>query len=499
MAWDPEFEVAFKPKAVAVVGASRESAGWGDFVSALQRAQFPGSIYPINPRAAGEKIRGLTAYPNLVSVPEHIDLVMVSVPADAVPAVLEDCIAADARNIHIFTAGFRETGEEKGIRLEREIKEIAKRGGLRILGPNCMGLHVPAGRITTWDQFSPESGPVAFISQSGGHAGQFVGDGARFGLKFSKVISIGNTTVMDSIDFLEYLANDPETGIICMYLEGVSDGNKLTSMVRQINLTKPVVIWKGGLTQWGSKAVASHTGALGGEREVWDAFYRQTGAVRVDGLEELLDVTMTLQCLAPLPSSHIALMGGGGGNSVAGADVCTRAGLDLPTLADGTQAKLRTFIPPDGTIIRNPLDIGVVLRDVNLLLQALEPVAADPTIDSIIFALPLGLLVGGSAAGSLAAQGQQMTQEALRGEVEKQFQVVMDCLIKFDRENEQHKPIIIVLQPGLGPFIPGMRGRAQEMLLEEGIPVYFSLERAARAVGKVYQYHDFLRRVGREG
>ena len=494
MAWDPEFEVAFNPKAIAVVGASRETQFFGDFVGNLQRSGFPGRIYPINPKAVGGEIHGLKVYPNLVSVPEHIDLVIVSVPSHAVLSVLEDCIAADAKNIHIFTAGFKETGDKKGIELEERLREVAKRGGLRIVGPNCMGLHIPASKLTTWESVE-EPGPVAFLSQSGGHAGQFVREGARFGIRFSKVVSYGNASVLDSIDFLEYLADDSETELVCMYIEGVRDGAKLTSLVREINKKKPVIVWKAGLSDSGARAVASHTGSLGGEKEIWDAFYKQTGAVRVDGLEELIDVTMTFLYLRPLCSGQVALIGAGGGNSVAGADVCARDGLGLPTLTEKTQKELGSFIPPEGTIIRNPLDIGVVLTDINLLLRSLEPVAADPMIDSIIFALPLGLIILGSAGGGLLTQTQQPLMDALREVMEKQSRVVLDILVKFDHENAYRKPLIVVLQPALGPFLPGQRGRIQQELLKEGIPVYFSLERASRAVGKFVQYHEFHRRL----
>ena len=217
----------------------------------------------------------------------------------------------------------------------------------------------------------------------------FTGDGARFGIYFSKVISFGNVLFLDSTDFLEYVAAEPETGIICMYLEGVRDGRRLAQLVREVNKTKPVIVWKGGLTKWGAKAVASHTGSLGGEREIWDAFYRQTGAVRVDTMDELLDVTMTFLYLDPLSSRRLALLGAGGGNSVAGADVCAREGLELPTLSQKTLNELRSFIPPEGTSIRNPLDIGLVIRNIEFLLRALEPVAADPVIDCIILAMPL--------------------------------------------------------------------------------------------------------------
>ena len=488
MVWDPEFEVAFNPMTVAIVGVSRKPHFF-DFVAHLQNAGYEGHIYPINPRAAGEEHLGCKFYPDLVSVPEPIDLVIISTPRETVPAVLEDCIAANAKNIHIFAAGFKEVGDARGIELEKQVVEIAKRGGLRILGPNCMGLHVPSSRITTWEELDPENGPVAFVSQSGGHAGQLVRDGGRFGIRFSKVISFGNAAVLDGTDFLEYLATDPETKLICMYLEGVKDGGRFTSLVKDINKEKPVIVWKGGLTESGSRAVASHTGSLGGEKEVWDAFYKQTGAVSISSLEELIDVTMAFLYLRPPHSRNAALIGAGGGNSVAGADTCARSGLDLPTLTEATLKELGSFIPLEGTIIKNPLDIGVVLMYINMLIRALDPIATDPLIDSIIFALPLGMmprsLINGQGRDARLGRLGVLWEGLRRG--------VMESLIRFHRENAYGKPIVIVLQQSAGGFSPDLQEQAHQGFLEAGIPAYFSLERASRAMAKLIQYHEFHR------
>jgi acyl-CoA synthetase (NDP forming) len=180
-------------------------------------------------------------------------------------------------------------------------------------------------------------------------------------------------------------------------------------------------------------------------------------------------------------------MGAGGGNSVAGADVCAREGLELPTLTEKTLKQLRSFIPPEGTFITNPLDIGIVLRDINLLLRSLEPIAADPLIDSIIFAMPIQLVFGGMNLAVLASQDQQ----AIRSEVDKQVGVVLDSIIKFNNENVQRKPLIMTLQPGIGPLLPGGRARVQQELIRAKIPVYLSLDRASRALSKFIQYHEY--------
>ena len=485
MSWNSDFEIAFDPKAIAVVGVSREPGMGFDFVVNLQQAGYKGNIYPVNPKAAGGEIDGLKAYPDLVSIPEQIDLVVVSVPSKAVPAVLEDCIAANAKNIHIFTAGFRETGEEKGIELEERIREIAKRGQLRVVGPNCMGLHVPASHVSAWGGVhGAGSGPVGFISQSGGHAGRLVRDSAQLNIGLSKVISFGNATVMNDLDFLEYLANDPQTKIICMYLEGTKNGNTLTNMVREVNRTKPVIIWKGGLTEWGARAVSSHTGSLAGEMQTWDAFYKQTGAVRVDSVEELAEMAMTFLYLSPDAGRRVALMGAGGGNSVAGADVCAREGLELPVLNDATLHELRKIIPADGTFIRNPLDIGIVMWDINLLLQAIEPVAGDNGIESLLFSLFLGVS---------PRYRRELADEALRQMSEERSMMAARCLIEFANGNNHHKPLITVLQEGVVGRRPGLMERVQRELLQGGVPAYLSLQRASRCLGKFLDYHDFQR------
>jgi acyl-CoA synthetase (NDP forming) len=489
MTWDSGFESAFNPEAVAVVGASRKTPPFSDFVRILLDAGFPGRIYPVNRNAVGEEIHGLKVYPNLSSVPEPIDLVTITVPASAIPSVLEECVATNAKNIQIYTAGFKEAGDEQGSVLEEKLKHIAASGGLRILGPNCMGIHVPNSKLTTWVNYDPEPGPVAMLAQSGGHAGQFVFDAPLYGLHLSKVISYGNAAVLDCIDFLEYLATDAESEIICMYLEGVSDGGRLTTLVREINITKPVIIWKGGTTESGVKAAASHTGSLGGQIVAWDAFFKQTGAVRADSSDELLDLAMTFRYLRPMSGNRVALVGGGGGNSVAGADVCSKAELDLPTFTEATLQELKGFIPREGAILRNPIDLATVMADFNTLMRAIKSAISDPLIDAVILSLSPGLFFFKAAMGSKS--GMSDIQEAM----DRESEIMLDTLIEFDHSNANKKPLIIVFVENLARFLPGQEERCRHKLLKEGIPVYYSLERASHAIGKFVHYHEFQKAV----
>ncbi|MBI2329642.1 MAG: CoA-binding protein [Chloroflexi bacterium] len=476
MAWDPALEVAFHPRVVAMVGVSADTkrsgprpGGGSSFISSYEQLGFQGRIYPVNPKTT--KILGRKAYPNVSSIPEPVDLVVISVPAPAVPEVLEDCITANARNIHIYTSGFEETGEEAAKELGRRVRQIALRGGLRLIGPNCMGLYVPKTGIGSFAQLSRESGPVAFISQSGGHCNWFCHYAANYGIYFSKVISFGNAYILDSTDFLEYLAVDPDTGIICMYLEGVKDGSKLFRQVKEINRVKPVILWKAGLTESGSRAVASHTASLAGKEAIWRGFFAQTGAVPVLSLEEMAEMTMTFLYVKPPRGKRVAVLGSGGGSSVASADVCSREGLEVPALTQETQAELRKFISPAGTSIKNPLDTGLIFRDVSLLEREIALVAADPLIDMLIVRPHLDM------AHSIGPD---------------QVDRLVNYLRDFSRDNPHGKPMVLSFNSWANdPWEAELRARLQVELPQKGVPVYSSLDSASRALAKLFEYHRF--------
>ena len=470
MAWDPDLEVMFHPTTIAVIGASRTKPGqgWLGLLGCIREFGFTGRIYPINPNA--DEINGLKAYPNLVSVPEPIDLVIISVPAPAVPAALKDCIASGNKNVHIFTAGFKETGEEEGIELQKEIEEIAHSGDLRVVGPNCMGLYVPKVRLVTWTPAPADSGPVAFVTQSGGHAGDFANYASQFGIRFSKAISYGNALTLDSTDFLEYLADDAETGIITMYLEGVKDGGKLLRLVKEINRTKPMIILKGGLTESGARAVASHTGSLAGGENVWNAFFKQSGAVRVTSLEEMADVALAFLHLSPPQGRRVAIVGTGGGVGVAAADACASAGLEVPILSTETLKELRSFISPAGTSIRNPLDADVFLGEISLLERALEAVSVDPLIDMLIISLHLDWLYD-------IAQGDHIAELAT-------------YLATSARNHVHDKPYVVSWRTYRGdPDLDQARAMLQQELIGAGVPVYEGIPRAAAALAKLAEHH----------
>jgi acyl-CoA synthetase (NDP forming) len=474
VAWDTTLEKAFNPKAIAIVGVSSDAKrgapwapGGASFITSHEQLGFRGRIYPVNPKAS--EVLGYKTYPTVSSIPETVDLVIVAVPAQVLPGVLEDCIKANAKNIHAFTAGFEETGEKEGIELGKKVREIAEHGGLRIIGPNCMGLYVPSAGIGTFDQMPKKSGSVCFVSQSGGHCNWYTHYGPNYGVYFSKAISFGNAYVLDSTDFLEYLATDSETRIICMYLEGVKDGRKLLRQVREINRVKPMIIWKAGLTDYGSRAVASHTASLAGQEAIWRGFFAQTGAVPVFSLEEMAEMTMSFLYMKPPKGKRVAVMGLGGGTSVAAADTCSREGLDVPSLSQNTQNELKKFISLAGASIRNPLDTGLVFRDVATLAREMELVVADPVIDMLIIMPHL-----------------DMTRHVGLEQVDK----MIDYLCDFARNNPYGKPIALVFHSFANdPWESELRAKLRVELSNKGIPVYGTLSGASRVLAKLAGYY----------
>ena len=480
MAWDPALEAAFHPKTVAVVGVSSDakregprSFGGAGFIHSFEQLGFRGRIYPVNPKA--KELLGLKTYPDVSSIPEPVDLVVVSVPAQALPSVLEDCITANARNIHVYTAGFEETGEEDARELGQKVRQIALRGGLRIIGPNCMGLYVPEAGVGTFDRMPKESGPVSFVSQSGGHCNWFSHYAPDYGIRFSKAISFGNAYVLDSTDYLEYLMVDPQTEIICMYLEGVKDGRKLLKQVREINPVKPVILWKAGLTEAGSRAAASHTASLAGQEAVWRGFFAQTGAVPVFSLEEMAEITMTFLYVKPPPGKRVAVLGLGGGSSVASADACNREGLEVPTLTQETQAELKKFIPLAGSSIKNPLDTVMMFNNMSFLEREIELVAADPLIDMLIV---------------------RPHMDIVRATGPEQVDGFINHLCDFSKNNPYGKPVVIAFESfGNDPWETEMRSKLQVELPQKGVAVFHSLTGASRALARFFEYHRFQREL----
>jgi acetyltransferase len=348
---------------MAVVGLSPDPHGtWLNqvYLQAPLNAGFKGHVYPVNLK--GGYIGKLRVYASLRDVPGPVDYVISCVPARHTPDLLEDCLAAGVRVVQLYTAGFSETGQGEGIELQKRLLEIARRGRLRLIGPNCMGVYCPSSGMSFSLDFPREPGNIGLLCQSGGNAIYLIRSGSARGLRFSKAISYGNACDLNECDILEYLAGDPETEVIAAYLEGTSDGKRLADVLAKAASVKPVVVYKGGYTEAGSRAAASHTGAMAGSQGIWDGVIRQAGAIRVNSIEEMADTLMGLLRMRPLGGLNTCVVGVGGGASVLASDELEKAGLKLPPIPVPLQERMQQIIPPAGGMLRNPIDAFPLTR-----------------------------------------------------------------------------------------------------------------------------------------
>jgi succinyl-CoA synthetase alpha subunit len=349
----------FHPESIAIVGISADLTKiWIKqlYVDSLLKGGYDGRIYLVNPR--GGEMMGFPIYRSLLDIPGPVDHVIVSVPAPYTPAILEECCHKGVKVVHVFASGYAETGEPERIRLQNRLQEIAKRGNIRIIGPNCLGIYYPKGKIGLSPDFPLESGPVGYLSQSGGNVTYMVRHALARGLRFSKVVSYGNACDINECDLLDYLAEDSETEVIAAYIEGTSDGQRLVAALNKAASAKPVVVFKGGYTDGGLRAASSHTGALAGADTTWDALLRQAGAIRVDSIEEMVDMLVALLRVSPPKGPNTCVVGHGGGASVMVTDELERVGLRLTPVPEEIRERLKQFIDLANSMLRNPIDAG---------------------------------------------------------------------------------------------------------------------------------------------
>ncbi len=458
-----KLERAFNPGCLAIVGDSKK----GGFHWIHNESTFQGKVYSVqvNPESAEEVAAlGVESFSSLTDIPEPVDLVIVAVPRVAALDVLEDCIRKDVACVHFFTAGFAETGTEEGIRLERRLTERAEEAGMHIVGPNCRGIFTPGiGLRQIGDQYSGVSGKVGIISQSGGHAMYFVREAHLEGVDVNKSVSYGNGIVLDASDFLDYFGQDPAIEIIGVYVEGVKDGGRFFRVLREVASRKPVIVWKGGWTEDGGRAVGSHTASLAVPEAVWAAVMRQSGAIPVYGQEAMIDTIKALEHLPPVLGDRLGIVGGAGGQSIAATDAFAAVGFRVPPLTEASYRELSTFFSDVGGSYRNPLDTDAG-RNRRELVRVLDIVERDANIDSIVL---------------LSRVGTFMFSEELR---EADFEAAVGIRAKTS------KPVLAVL-----PFaMPEEMAEARQMIprfQEGGVPVFPTAERAAVALRNALDHH----------
>jgi len=449
----------FNPRSIAIVGLPRGLKAGKLFLLALLDQGYPGKIYPVNPKA--EEIDGLKSYPSLSAIPDPVDLAIILTPHKITLPVIKECAEKGVKGIVLFTAGYKETGTDEGNDREQEIVRIAQSAGMRIIGPNGMGLYSPKTGISFFPQLSKEPGTVGIISHSGSLTNILGYVAPKKGIRFSKVVSLGNECDLNSADFLEYLGSDMDTQLVGAYVEGIKDGSRFFSALRNASFEKPVVIWKVGLTPEGSQAAVSHTGAMTGAVDIWKGIAKQGGAVQVAGIEEWIDTLMAFSLLPRDPGNRVAIISGPGGLAVSAAEACGREKLKLAELLPKTRKILSEFVPDTGTSLKNPVDVGLTASlDMDIYIEAARTVAADPNVDIIT-----------------------MIGVGFSDETNKKY---TDAMIQ--ARKEFNTPFMIVNVPGLDSEFAGTFCNA-------GIPFFESSERAMKSYAKLVRYYRWLQNI----
>ncbi len=478
MSLEQQLDYLFDPKSVAVIGASNALGKWGYHILSLLLAKGGREIYAINRNEP--QVQGLKAYQSMREVPGPVEFAVVTVPFQHVPAAMEDCVQKGVKAAVVISGGLAETGEE-GARIEHEVVEIARRGGIRFVGPNCMGHFDSSSDFFTVPYLPPvKKGSLALITQSGNTSQTIVYLACEMGLGFSKYISSGNEADLHFEDYLEYLAQDDETEIILGYIEGLREGRRFFELAKEITRKKPIVILKVGRTEAGARAARSHTAALAGSDVVCEAAFKQCGVISVEEVSELIDVALVLLG-QPLPRGRrVGVLSTGGGMAVMAADVLMRQGLELPPLSPATIEKMNSILTPRWSHV-NPVETGGDMFSYPCLWALIE----DENIDA-------ALVIG--AAGAAASYARWVNlPPSMRGEVDRWIessddseQSDMDKLMEL--MSRYQKPVVMA---HMG--IPDMRrGKLYEKMERNHVIPYLTPERAARALAHLVEYSEYL-------
>jgi acyl-CoA synthetase (NDP forming) len=460
----------FYPDSVAIVGASPEVTGDRfPFFQALLKSGYQGQLYPVNPNYA--EICGYRTFPSLSQIPGPVDLAIITLRAQNVPPIISGCVQKGVRFAVIFSSGFSESGNKV---LEEEVQDLARQGPTRLIGPNCIGPYCPeSGLSFVMEERPKEWGNVGYVSQSGGHSITYKTLAKSRGIQFDKILSIGNQCDLSLQEVLRYYAQDPKIEVICAYVEQAKSGQEFSQALREVARQKPLIIWKGGSTEPGARAALSHTGALASYSPVWQKSISQLGVISVDDLEEMADATFACLSISPPRGRRVGIVVAGGGSSVEMTDICARAGLEIPLLAEETQRKIAPLVPQANTSLKNPVDLGFFGFFPKVYSQAIRQASLDPNIDCLML--------------------YQIT------EYFAQFNAEFDWVEAISREmaqirQEAHKPLVTIIPP-LEQENLDFIGRRQALiqnLRQDRIPVFPTVKRAAKVLYRLHQYGRFL-------
>ena len=481
----------FEPRSIAIIGASATKMKWGYIVPAnILAGGWKGDLYPVNPHET--EILERPAFKSVKDIPGEVDLAIITIPANHVEEAVMECVEKGVRTCIVISGGFSETGKE-GRAAEDEFAEIARKGGMRIVGPNTMGIYSGPNKLhALMPPVRPVAGKIAFAAQSGNLGTQMLSLGKALGVGFSRFVCIGNEADLKAADYLEYFADDPATEVILLYIEGLRDARRFIEVARETSPKKPIVVLKAGKTSAGAKAAASHSAALAADETIFDGVMKQTGMIEADTTEEMLDIAKAFAAI-PMPKGRrVGVLTWGGGWGVVTADALARYGLELVEFPAETLAELDSVLPPYWSR-GNPVDLVGTL-DLSMHFRCLEIIARCGCVDSII---SLGTMGATSSFQSFVLEGpimDEMQRERIKPKVvtseflaqlQKTDEAYRDEVIRLMAETG--KPIIAVSFPTSGSITP-MLARQSEVV------IYPSPERGAKTLAALYEYQQFLER-----
>jgi acyl-CoA synthetase (NDP forming) len=457
----------FKPKSVAVIGASDRPGKWGFMmVDTPMKSGFNGNIYPVHP--GGGDVLGLKGYADLLDVPGAVDLAVITVPAVKVAEVIKDCAVKGVKAAIIITAGFAEVGDQGRV-LQDEVTKIAKDAGIRFVGPNCMGIWSSAANLNLCLMKQPTQGAVAFASQSGTY-GVYLSEIAHSkGYGLSKFISIGNQADITAAEYLNYLAEDNDTKVIVFYIEGFKDGKHFFESAREVIKKKPIIIFKGGKTEAGARATKSHTASLAGSEEIYEAMCRQVGIINAEEAFQSFEMAEAL-VYQPLPRGKRIVILGSGGQGVVISDACAALGLEVPELDSATVNSLKKILPSHAPPPKNPVDFAGGYYGVRDQIDVIEQLFKLDYIDGAIANVPSNLSL------QTTVNRTSESAEPIPDDIARDIEYFANIPKKYN------KPIVTIRisRPD--------RQAAETILKNNGMPFYDTPEQCARAMYALTSY-----------
>ncbi len=484
-----DMERLFYPRAIGIIGASHNPTGGGYFLQVMKN-RYNKPIYLFNPRLKGEKLYGYDVYESVLDVPDEkpIDYVIIGVPAKIVPHILEECGKRDIPFVTIFASGFSEVGKED---LEYKVLKIAKKHGIRIIGPNCIGVYCPESDLYFGRGQSRKAGNFGGVFQSGGLAVNISQLAVSYGCYVSKMVSIGNAIDLSHPQFLEYFLQDDKTAIIGLYLESLRDqiaGRQFMDVAKKCSLNrKPIILWRSGYGEATKKAIQSHTGGLAGKNEIWEAMAKQTGCCLVKNSIELSALAAAFK-LTHLPATRrIGLIGIGGGASIEASDTLEKYNIEIPRLTKKTQKKLGRFLPDVNTSFENPLDLGALGAMPHIYYRTIITLDKDPNIDAIVFVKDPERFAGleDTVAEQMGfEEGFNLTRSFAKylAKAKRSCTKPMYCvMLKISEGFEEYQS----------------RYRFKLKLLNRNVPVYEDFDLMGTVLDRLCEYREFLQAHGK--